>query len=82
MTTLDRYKRQYKRRITKHVRGAAAFGVEQHHRHHKRKDLRGPSLSSLVGTDRNEPSAALFGVVILPRRADGTRADLVLRRIG
>ncbi|MFD5708958.1 RNA-directed DNA polymerase [Streptomyces pharetrae] len=34
-----RLTREYKRRITKHVRGAAAFGVEQHHRHQKFADL-------------------------------------------
>ncbi|MFF5253077.1 reverse transcriptase domain-containing protein [Streptomyces leeuwenhoekii] len=34
-----RLTREYKRRITKHVRGAASFGVEQHQRHQGFKDL-------------------------------------------
>ncbi|MFJ7010417.1 RNA-directed DNA polymerase [Streptomyces albogriseolus] len=34
-----RLTREYKRRITKHVRGAASFGIEQHRRHQKFKDL-------------------------------------------
>ncbi|MEV5430511.1 RNA-directed DNA polymerase [Streptomyces sp. NPDC052701] len=34
-----RLTREYKRRITKHVRGAASFGIEQHRRHQKFNDL-------------------------------------------
>ncbi|MFJ3336856.1 reverse transcriptase domain-containing protein [Streptomyces sp. NPDC086766] len=34
-----RLTREYKRRITKHVRGAASFGIEQHRRHQGFKDL-------------------------------------------
>jgi hypothetical protein len=34
-----RLTREYKRRITKHVRGAASFGIEQHRRHQRFKDL-------------------------------------------
>lgn len=34
-----RLTREYKRRITKHVRGAASFGIEQHRRHQKFEDL-------------------------------------------
>ena len=41
-----RLTREYKRRITKHLRGAAAFGIEQHRRHQKFKDL--PELDAHV----------------------------------
>ncbi|MFF3533699.1 reverse transcriptase domain-containing protein [Streptomyces sp. NPDC002466] len=34
-----RLTREYKRRITKHVRGAASFGIEQHRRHQEFKGL-------------------------------------------
>lgn len=34
-----RLTREYKRRITKHVRGAASFGIEQHRRHQEFRDL-------------------------------------------
>ncbi|MFE7747917.1 hypothetical protein [Streptomyces sp. NPDC057428] len=34
-----RLTREYKRRITKHVRGAASFGIEQHSRHQEFKGL-------------------------------------------
>ncbi|GGW35452.1 reverse transcriptase family protein [Streptomyces griseoloalbus] len=34
-----RLTREYKRRITKHVRGAASFGIEQHRRHQEFEDL-------------------------------------------
>ncbi|WP_371100881.1 RNA-directed DNA polymerase [Streptomyces sp. PU_AKi4] len=34
-----RLTREYKRRITKHVRGAASFGIEQHRLHQDFKDL-------------------------------------------
>ncbi|OKK14063.1 reverse transcriptase family protein [Streptomyces sp. CB02400] len=34
-----RLTREYKRRVTKHVRGAASFGIEQHRRHQDFKDL-------------------------------------------
>ncbi|MFI8191472.1 reverse transcriptase domain-containing protein [Streptomyces sp. NPDC085946] len=34
-----RLTREYKRRITRHVRGAASFGIEQHRRHQGFKDL-------------------------------------------
>ncbi|MET8973721.1 RNA-directed DNA polymerase [Streptomyces hydrogenans] len=34
-----RLTREYKRRIGKHLRGAASFGIEQHHRHLRFKDL-------------------------------------------
>jgi hypothetical protein len=34
-----RLTREYKRRITKHVRGAASFGIEQHRRHQEFKNL-------------------------------------------
>ncbi|MET9878914.1 RNA-directed DNA polymerase [Actinacidiphila glaucinigra] len=34
-----RLTREYKRRITKHVRGAASFGIEQHRHHQNFKDV-------------------------------------------
>ncbi|MEW2255873.1 RNA-directed DNA polymerase [Streptomyces sp. NPDC047869] len=62
-----RLTREHKRRITKHVRGAAAFGIEQHRRHQKFKDL--------AELDAHVTGLLSFAHMVEPGWADGQLAD-------
>ncbi|SFF52649.1 Reverse transcriptase (RNA-dependent DNA polymerase) [Actinacidiphila alni] len=69
-----RLTREYKRRITNHVRGAAAFGIEQHRDHQKFKDL--------AALDAHVTGLLSFAHVVEPGWADKQLTDWKrLRRI-
>ncbi|MGW0288918.1 RNA-directed DNA polymerase [Streptomyces tuirus] len=62
-----RLTREYKRRITKHVRGVASFGIEQHRRHQKFKDL--------TELDAHVTGLLSFAHMVEPSWADTQLAD-------
>jgi hypothetical protein len=64
---VPRLTREYKRRITKHVRGAASFGVEQHGRHQNFKDL--------AALDAHVTGLLSFAHMVEPGWAEGQLAD-------
>lgn len=62
-----RLTRDYKRRITNHVRGAAAFGIEQHRDHQKFKDL--------AALDAHVTGLLSFAHIVEPGWAEKQLAD-------
>ncbi|MCX5210082.1 reverse transcriptase domain-containing protein [Kitasatospora sp. NBC_00240] len=64
---VPRLTREYKRRITKHVRGAASFGVEQHRRHQNFKDL--------AALDAHVTGLLSFAHMVEPGWAEGQLTD-------
>ncbi|WP_078603360.1 RNA-directed DNA polymerase [Streptomyces sp. NRRL S-455] len=62
-----RLTREYKRRITKHVRGAVSFGIEQHRRHQEFK--------SLADLDAHVTGLLSFAHMVEPGWAEGQLSD-------